>query len=64
MDYLGYLFYGFLYLTSKTFRAKKRLEWENTSVMFKIYEIGMWVSISLATVALIVIALIIGQSSS
>lgn len=57
IDWIGYLFGGIFYLTSAAFRRKKEREWEKQSVMLRIYEIGMWVTIPLASLSLIAIAL-------
>lgn len=55
IEYIEYLFGGFLYLISPSFREKKLREWKCKSAMHKIYEVGMWVSIPFFTFCLITV---------
>ena len=57
LDYLEYLFGGLIYLVSSKFREKKKIKWAKESHMYKIYEIGMWVSIPVIT-SLVIIAVL------
>ncbi len=54
IEFIEYLFGGFIYWLSATFRERKKQEWANKGNMYKIYEVGMWVTIPLATLLLIV----------
>ena len=54
LEYLEYLFGGFIYLVSSKFREKKKTKWAMESQMYKIYEIGMWVSIPIISFLIIV----------
>ena len=60
LEYLEYLFGGLIYLVSSRFREKKNKKWAKESQMYKIYEIGMWVSIPVIS-CLVVIAVIAQQ---
>ena len=57
LEYLEYLFGGFLYLMSSKFREKKKHTWENQSNMYKIYEVGMWVTVPIFSAMAIVAVL-------
>ena len=54
LEYIEYMFGGLIYLTSAKFREKKSKKWANESSMYKIYEIGMWISIPVISLFLIV----------
>jgi len=54
LEYLEYLFGGLIYLVSSKFREKKMKKWAKESQMYKIYEIGMWVSIPVISFLLII----------
>ncbi len=55
-DVVAYLLGGLMYLVSPRYRRIKQKAWASQSVMFKIYEIGMWITIpSLLTWMLIVV---------
>lgn len=54
IEYLEYLFGGFIYWLSPAFRAKKQKEWAEKNDMHKIYEVGMWITIPFITLLLIV----------
>ena len=60
LEYLEYLFGGLIYLVSSKFREKKNIKWAKESHMYKIYEIGMWVSIPVISF-LVIIAVIAQQ---
>lgn len=57
-DVIGYLIGGFLYLVSQKYRHKKHKEWDGMSELYKIYEIGMWVSIPVFILTVVVLAVI------
>jgi len=54
LEYIEYMFGGLLYFFSEKFRQKKQSKWKNESQMYKIYEIGMWISIPIISCLLIV----------
>ena len=54
LEYIEYMFGGLIYLISAKFREKKSKKWANESSMYKIYEIGMWISIPVISLFLIV----------
>ena len=54
LEYLEYLFGGLIYLVSSKFREKKNKRWAKEGQMYKIYEIGMWVSIPVITYLVII----------
>jgi hypothetical protein len=54
LEYLEYLFGGLVYLVSPTFREKKNKKWAKESHMYKIYEIGMWISVPIISIFLII----------
>ena len=56
-EYLQLLFGGLVYLLSPTFREKKKTKWASQSGMYKIFEMGMWVSIPVVTLLVIVAAI-------
>ena len=56
-EYLQFLFGGLVYLLSPTFREKKKRKWSSQSAMYKIFEIGLWVSIPVVTLFVIVAAI-------
>lgn len=57
-DVIGYLFGGFLYLVSPSYRNKKQKEWEGMSELYKIYEIAMWVSIPIFIFTVVILAVV------
>jgi hypothetical protein len=57
-DVIGYLLGGFLYLVSRNYRDKKQKEWEGVSELYKIYEIGMWLSMPTFILILIILAVV------
>ncbi|MEW8287164.1 MAG: hypothetical protein AB2697_14340 [Candidatus Thiodiazotropha endolucinida] len=57
-DVIGYLIGGFLYLVSQKYRDKKKKEWDDMSELYKIYEIGMWVSIPIFILTVVVLAVV------
>jgi len=59
IEFIEYLFGGLLYLVSPRFRAKKNHKWSNQSNMYKIYEIGMWVTIPIICALLIIVTVAI-----
>ncbi|OIO68026.1 MAG: hypothetical protein CO186_10815 [Zetaproteobacteria bacterium CG_4_9_14_3_um_filter_49_83] len=48
-DFAYFLFGGLVYLSSPTFREKKRREWNSRSMLYKMYEIAMWVFLPAVT---------------
>ena len=58
VEYFEYLYGGLVYWLSPAFREKKQREWANKSNMYKIYEVGMWVSIPLITLLLVVVVVV------
>jgi hypothetical protein len=57
-DVIGYVIGGILYLVSQKYRDKKKKEWKGMSELYKIYEIGMWVSMPVFILTLIIIAVV------
>ena len=55
LGFFGYIIGAFLYVFSSKFRDRKQKEWEKESSMYKIHEIGMWVSMPLILLLLFVV---------
>lgn len=58
LEFLEYLLGGLLYLISPSFREKKQRQWSNQSQMYKIYEVGMWLTIPFFSGLVIIVVLI------
>jgi len=58
---LGYLFDSIHYLLSPSYRKKKKKEWASKSSMFKIHEVGMWITV-LSILLLLIIALAVAYT--